>query len=98
VVGVSLGTLVRNQMLAIVGALVYLFIVDPLLLALFPDAGKWLPSGLITAMLSLEVDAPALGLSTADYLPALTATAVLLGYGAVFAVTAWATSLKRDIE
>ncbi|MFM2020250.1 MAG: hypothetical protein RL718_831 [Actinomycetota bacterium] len=98
VVGVSLGTLIRNQMLAIVGALVYLFIVDPLLLALFPDAGKWLPSGLITAMLSLEVDAPALGLSTADYLPALTATAVLLGYGAVFAVTAWATSLKRDIE
>jgi ABC-type transport system involved in multi-copper enzyme maturation permease subunit len=98
VVGVSLGTLIRNQMLAIVGALVYLFIVDPLLLALFPDAGKWLPSGLITAMLSLEVDAPALGLSTADYLPALTATAVLLGYGAVFAVTAWATSLKRDVE
>lgn len=98
IVGVSLGTLVRNQMLAIVGALVYLFIVDPLLLALFPDAGKWLPSGLITAMLSLEVDAPALGLSTADYLPSLTATLVLLAYGAVFAITAWATSLKRDIE
>lgn len=98
VVGVSLGTLIRNQMLAIVGALVYLFIVDPLLLALFPDAGKWLPSGLITAMLALEIDAPALGLATADYLPAITATLVLLGYGAVFAVTAWATSLKRDIE
>jgi ABC-type transport system involved in multi-copper enzyme maturation permease subunit len=98
VIGVSLGTLVRNQMLAIVGALVYLFIIDPLLLALLPDAGKWLPSGLITAMMSLEIDAPALGFDTSDYLPALTATLVLLGYGVVFAVTAWATSLKRDIE
>jgi ABC-2 type transport system permease protein len=98
VIGVSLGTLIRNQMLAIVGALVYLFIIDPVLLTLWPEAGKWFPSGLITAMLSLEIDAPALGLSTADYLPALTATLVLLGYGAVFAITAWATSLKRDIE
>lgn len=98
VVGVSLGTLLRNQMLAIVGALVYLFIVDPLLLALIPDAGKWLPSGLITAMLSLDIEAPALGFSTGDYLPAVTATLVLLGYGVVFAVAAWATSLKRDIE
>lgn len=98
VIGLALGTLVRNQMLAIVGALVYLFIIDPVLLALLPEAGKWFPSGLITAMLSLEIDAPALGLNTSDYLPALSATLVLLGYGAVFAVTAWATSLKRDIE
>ena len=98
VIGVSLGTLVRNQMLAIIGALIYLFIVDPLLLALWPDAGKWLPSGLITAMLALDIQAPELGFDTSDYLPALTATLVLLGYGLVFAVTAWATSLKRDIE
>ena len=98
VIGVSLGTLVRNQMLAIIGALIYLFIVDPLLLALWPDAGKWLPSGLITAMLALDIQAPELGFDTSDYLPALTATLVLLGYGMVFAVTAWATSLKRDIE
>lgn len=98
VIGVSLGTLARNQMLAIVGALVYLFIVDPLLLALWPDAGKWLPSGLITAMLAVDIQAPELGFDTSDYLPALTATLVLLGYGLVFAVTAWATSLKRDIE
>lgn len=98
VIGVSLGTLVRNQTLAIIGALIYLFIVDPLLLALWPDAGKWLPSGLITAMLALDIQAPELGFDTSDYLPALTATLVLLGYGMVFAVTAWATSLKRDIE
>jgi hypothetical protein len=49
-------------------------------------------------MLALDIQAPELGFDTSDYLPALTATLVLLGYGIVFAVTAWATSLKRDIE
>lgn len=98
VIGVAIGTLVRNQMLAIVGALVYLFIVDPLLLALWPDIGKWLPSGLITAMLSIDISAPELGFDTTGYLPALTATLVLLGYGVVFAGLAIATSLRRDID
>jgi ABC-type transport system involved in multi-copper enzyme maturation permease subunit len=98
VIGVAIGTLIRNQMLAIVGALVYLFIVDPLLLALWPDTGKWLPSGLITAMLSIDISAPELGFDTTNYLPALTATFVLLGYGAAFAIVAIATSLRRDID
>jgi ABC-type transport system involved in multi-copper enzyme maturation permease subunit len=98
VIGVSIGTLIRNQMLAIVGALVYLFVIDPLLLALWPDAGKFLPSGLITAMLAIDISAPELGFDTSNYLPPLTATLVLLGYGAVFASIAIATSLRRDID
>lgn len=98
IIGVAIGTLVRNQMLAIVGALVYLFIIDPVLLALLPDAGKWLPTGLITAMLAIDVNAPELGVNTSDYLSPWLATLVLIGYGVVFAVTAWATSLKRDID
>lgn len=98
VIGVAIGTLIRNQMLAIVGALVYLFVIDPLLLALWPDAGKFLPSGLITAMLAIDISAPELGFDTTNYLPALTATLVLLGYGAVFAFVAIATSLRRDID
>ena len=64
----------------------------------WPDAGKFLPSGLITAMLSLDISAPELGFDTTGYLPALTATLVLLGYGAVFAFVAIATSLRRDID
>lgn len=98
VVGVALGTLVRNQMLAITGSLIYLFVIDPILLTLAPEAGKWLPSGLITAMLALDVQAPELGFDTTNYLPALTATIVLLGYGLVFGAIAIATSLRRDIE
>ena len=98
IIGVALGTLVRNQMLAITGALLYLFVIDPILLALAPDTGKYLPQGLITAMLALDIEAPEFGIDTTAYLPPLTATVVLLGYGAVFAGLAIATSLRRDIE
>ena len=98
VIGVALGTLVRNQMLAIVGALIYLFVIDPLLLTLWPEFGKYLPSGLITAMLSINVDAPELGFDTSNYLPPLEATGILVLYGLVFAGAAVATSLKRDID
>jgi ABC-2 type transport system permease protein len=98
VIGVALGTLVRNQMLAITGALVYLFIIDPILLAVWPDVGKFLPTGLITAMLAIDIDAPELGFDTSNYLPPLEATGFLLAYGVVFAGVALATSLRRDID
>ena len=98
IIGVALGTLVRNQMLAITGALLYLFVIDPILLALAPDTGKYLPQGLIVSMLALDIEAPEFGIDTTAYLPPLTATVVLLGYGAVFAGLAIATSLRRDIE
>ena len=38
------------------------------------------------------------GLSTADLLDPLSGTLLLLGYGAVFAAVAIATSLRRDID
>ena len=98
IIGVALGTLVRNQMLAITGALLYLFVIDPILLALAPDTGKYLPQGLIVSMLALDIEAPEFGIDTTAYLPPLTATVVLLGYGAVFAGLAIATSLRRDID
>lgn len=98
VIGVAIGTLVRNQMLAITGALIYLFVVDPILLALWPEAGKYFPTGLITAMLAIDVDAPELGFDTSSYLPPLEATGFLLLYGLVFATVAVTTSLRRDID
>lgn len=98
VIGVAIGTLLRNQMLAITSALIYLFVIDPILLALLPDVGKYLPTGLITAMLAIDINAPALGLDTSSYLPPIEATGFLLLYGAVFAGIAIATSLRRDID
>jgi ABC-type transport system involved in multi-copper enzyme maturation permease subunit len=98
VIGVAIGQLVRNQMLAIVGALIYLFVIDTLLLTLLPEAGKWLPNGLITAMLNLQLEAPVLGFDTSTFLPPLTATLVLLGYGVVFGAAGVITSMRRDVD
>lgn len=98
IIGLAIGTLIKNQLLAIVATLVYLFVVDPLLLALAPEAGKYLPTGLITAMLNITVDAPQLGFDTSQYLPPLQAAGLLVAIGAVFASVAIFTSLRRDVD
>jgi len=98
VIGLAIGTLIRNQLLAIVSTLIYLFVIDPLLLTLAPDAGKYLPTGLITAMLNLDIDAPEFGINTSNYLPPLVAALVLVLIGLVFAAIAMATSLRRDVD
>jgi ABC-type transport system involved in multi-copper enzyme maturation permease subunit len=97
-VGVAIGSLIRNQLIAIVSTLVWLFVLEPIVLLLFVDAGKWLPTGAITGMLALEFESEAIGVSTADYLSPGVSAIVLLGYGAVFATIALVTSLRRDID
>jgi hypothetical protein len=98
VVGVAIGSLIRNQLIAIVSSLVWLFVLEPIVLLVFADAGKWLPTGAITGMLAIEFESEALGVSTADYLSPGLSALVLLGYGAVFTVIALVTSMKRDID
>jgi hypothetical protein len=49
-------------------------------------------------MMALDIDAPALGFDTSDYLSPLLAAVVLLGIGLTFAVTAVSTTLRRDID
>jgi ABC-2 type transport system permease protein len=97
-VGVAIGSLIRNQLIAIVSTLVWLFVLEPIILLVFVDAGKWLPTGAITGMLAIEFESAALGVSTADYLSPGLSALVLLGYGAVFAVLALVTSMRRDID
>jgi ABC-2 type transport system permease protein len=98
VIGVAIGALLKSQMLAIVFSLVYLFVIDPLLLVLWVNIAKYLPGGLITAMTAIDIDAPELGINTANFLDPIQATLLLLGYGAVFALTSLVTSMKRDVE
>jgi ABC-2 type transport system permease protein len=98
VIGVAIGALLKSQMLAIVFSLVYLFVIDPLLLVLWVDIAKYLPGGLITAMTAVDIDAPEFGINTANFLDPIQATLLLLGYGAVFALTSLVTSMRRDVE
>jgi ABC-2 type transport system permease protein len=71
--GVGIGALVRNQVVAIVGVLAVSFVVEPALVALAPDVGRFGPFGALpTAAQGLdpedvgmpgEVDLPAAGVA-----------------------------------
>jgi ABC-type transport system involved in multi-copper enzyme maturation permease subunit len=102
VIGLAMGTLIRNQGLAIGITVVWLYIIDTLLVLFWPTGGKYLPSGLITGMMALHIEASdgsgSIGINTANYLDPTPAALMLLGYGAVFAGIAMATTMRRDID
>jgi ABC-type transport system involved in multi-copper enzyme maturation permease subunit len=102
VVGLALGTLIRNQGFATGVAVVWLYIIDTILVLLWPSGGKFLPSGLITGMMSLNLTASAasagVNLDTSVYLSPTPAALLLLSYGAVFAAVAMVTTMRRDID
>lgn len=91
VVGVGFGALVRNQIAALVSALLWVMLVEALVVAFAPAVGKWLPGGAVSGMLR------ATGYTGGSYLPPALATVVLLGYAAAFALAATATTLRRDV-
>ena len=94
--GVGIGALVRNQPVAIVGVLVASFVVEPAILGLAPDVGRFGP------FVGLPVgvqDIPASDLGFDDVLlsPALAGLAMLAWIGAAFAAGA-ALLRRRDID
>lgn len=62
--GVGIGAVVRNQVFAVIGVIVWAFFVDNLIRALLPDAGRFTPVGAsdsVTAGFANYLLAPALG-------------------------------------
>lgn len=102
VMGVAIGTLIRNQQAAVTTAMVWLFLVDRLLALLWSEVGKYLPTGLITSMMNLHIKigskSTGISIDTSNYLEPLPASGLLLAYGLVFAAAAMFTSLRRDID
>ena len=91
VIGVGVGALLRNQVGAIVGALVYLFVVETVIRAIPAIAGayKWLPGGALEAMTAT--------LNGPDLLSAWQGALVLLGYGLVAALLGTFLAVRRDV-
>ena len=100
ILGVAIGTLVRNQMAAVTGSLLWLFIIERLISAFLPDIGKYLPNGLISGMLAVKIQGTtSTGVNIhSDYLDALPATLILMAYATVFSLAAIATTLRKDID
>ena len=97
IMGVALGQLIRNQIVAVAGSLFWLLIVEGLLIAFAEDIGKWLPTGAISGMLSLSIESDVFSFGQ-DLLSPWPATALLIAYAFVFAAFAAVTTLRRDID
>ena len=91
VMGVGLGALLRNQVGAIVGSLVYLFVVEQVLkeIPLTQPVYKWLPGGALEAMTAT--------LDPVELLERWQGALVLLGYGLVAALLGALFAVRRDV-
>lgn len=91
VLGVGVGALLRNQVGAIVGALVFLYVLQPIVSAIGPIAAayKWLPNGALDAM-TATIGGPRL-------LEPWQGALLLLGYGLVAAVAGTLLAVRRDV-
>lgn len=92
VIGVGVGALLRNQVGAIVGSLVYLFVVENLIAGIPATASayKWLPGGALRAVTSSGQPGP-------ELLQAWQGGLLLLGYGLVAAVVGTLFTVRRDV-
>lgn len=95
VLGVGVGTLVRNQVAAVVIAVVWTFLVEPLATFALASADldaavKWLPTNASSALM-----AP--GDVLLDYLVWWLGGLVLLGYGLALAALGVVLSVRRDV-
>ena len=91
VIGVGLGALLRNQVGAIVGGLVYLFVIEPIIRSIpaTAPAYKWLPGGALEA-LTATFQGP-------DLLEPWQGGVLLLGYGLVAALLGTLLAVRRDV-
>jgi ABC-type transport system involved in multi-copper enzyme maturation permease subunit len=89
--GVGIGALVKNQVGAIVAALVYLFVVEALIRSIPATSGayKWLPGGALEAM-TATFQGP-------DLLGAWQGGLLLVGYGLVAALLGTLLAVRRDV-
>jgi hypothetical protein len=93
-IGVAVGALVRNQIAAVVGALVWLLVAEQLLVALLPGIGRWTPGGATAGLLQLGREATTHG----DLLPPWAGGLVLMAYATVIGLLASAVTLGRDLR
>ena len=89
-IGVGVGAIVRNRVAAVVVALVWQFLLEQILVAVFPTVGKWLPQG-ASRGLTRET------LLEGSLLPPWAGGLVLAAYAAAFAAIGARLLVQRDI-
>jgi ABC-2 type transport system permease protein len=92
IVGVGVGVLFRNQVAAVITALAYLFVAEPLMavIPIVKDAYRFLPGAAGAAITGVSRNQVTL---LTNWQGAL----VLLGWGLLFASLGWVLTARRDI-
>jgi ABC-2 type transport system permease protein len=93
VVGVALGALIRNQVAAVVGVLVWMLAVEQLVLSASTAIGRWMPFGVLASVLQIG---PALSLD-GKLLPVPVAALTLLVYTGAAVALALGLTPRRDV-
>ena len=91
VIGVGIGALIRNQVGAIVGSLVYLFVVETVVRQIPATSGayKWMPGGALEALTAT--------FAGPDLLEPWQGGLLLLGYGLLAALVGAVFAVRRDV-
>jgi ABC-type transport system involved in multi-copper enzyme maturation permease subunit len=92
--GVCVGAIVRNQVVAIVGILVFMLVLGPLLLELVPDVGRYGPTAAPGGVYNVEDD---LFEADPDLLRPVAGVLVSLGWIAATFAAGAATLRRRDL-
>jgi ABC-2 type transport system permease protein len=87
VIGVALGTLIRNQVAAVAGALAWIAVVEHILVGFAPSLGRWLPFAAGQAIVRTPID---------DLLSPRAGAGLLVLYGAAFALAGLRVATTRD--
>ncbi|MHB1391032.1 MAG: hypothetical protein ACYCXF_07375 [Thermoleophilia bacterium] len=85
--GASIGSLIRNQIVAIIGSIAVLIIAEPMIFVISPAVGRWLPAAMGRALVSDP---------GGDFLSQPVAGVMLFIYVAVIMLAAAAIERRRD--
>ncbi|MET0812806.1 MAG: ABC transporter permease [Microbacterium sp.] len=103
-IGIGVGTLVRNQVGAIVGVLVFTQFLEPVARAAasfaewLSDVTRFLPGAASDTLVGASVFSVSMTGEAADTLEWWAGGAILLGYAVVFLVLGYLTSWRRDVS
>jgi hypothetical protein len=86
--GVGLGAVIRNQVLAVIGLVVWFMVVENIVVSLAPSVGKFFPLAAGDALTGINAD---------ELLTAPQGAAVLLGYVAAFFVAGLMITKRSDV-
>ncbi|MDP9394006.1 MAG: ABC transporter permease [Actinomycetota bacterium] len=89
-IGVAVGSLVRNLVAAVIGALVWVWVIEALLVLLLPEVGRWLPGGAANAMLQAAT-------IRGELLQPWAGALLFFAYTVVLTVAAAFTTVRRDV-